>query len=129
MQRLVTAAGPLSLFLSLVCLCLLLFNLARGNLPLLPPLHKNGSITNPSNFRPISVLVTSADGEFPTSNMYINRYINIYHPTGFYLPTNNASEILRGHFTTTCCIDVSEFILRSMDQVRLTLASFRIRLD
>ena len=79
------------------------------------PLHKDGSVSDPNNFRPISVL--------PVVMKIFNRAVRsqIYqHLSTNKLLSSHQSGFRPGHSTTTCLLDVSDFILKNMDQGCLT---------
>ena len=79
------------------------------------PLHKDGSINDPNNFRPISFL--------PVVMKIFERAVHsqIYqHLSSNKLLSFHQSDFRPGHSTTTCLLDESDFILKNMDQGCLT---------
>ena len=79
------------------------------------PLHKYGSASHPNNFRPISVL--------PVVMKIFERAVHsqIYqHLSTNKLLYSHQSGFRPGHSTTTCLLDVSDFIRKNMDQGCLT---------
>lgn len=75
------------------------------------PLHKDGSVSDPNNFRPISVLpvVMKISERAVHSQIY-------QHLSTNKLQSSHRSGFRPGHSTTTCLLDVSDFILKNMDQ-------------
>ena len=79
------------------------------------PLHKSGSLSDPSNFRPIAGV--------PAVMKIFERAIHkqIYkHLTTHKLLSTHQSGFPPGHSTATCLLDVSDFILKNMDKGLLT---------
>ena len=78
--------------------------------PTVTPLHKDGSVSDPNNFRPTSVL------------QVVIKIFERAVPSQIYqhLPTNkllssHQSGFRPGHSKTTYLLDVSDFILKNMD--------------
>ena len=83
------------------------------------PLHKDGSVSDPNNFRPIFVL--------PVVMKIFERAVHsqIYkHLSTNKLLSSHQSGFGPGHSSTTCLSDVSDFILKNMDQGCLTRGVF-----
>ena len=83
------------------------------------PLHKDGSVSDPNNFRPISVL--------PVVMKIFERAVHsqIYqHLSTNKLLSSHQSGFRPGHSTMTCLLDVSDFILGNMDHGSLTCGVF-----